>query len=256
VSVDPPFAINRFVSTDHGQTWSEPTQVGEVKFPGEFPWQKFYAGCLLETRNGTLCLFAYTDMEETLRNLNGRMYRDLPVPWSSGYCLRSTDGGNSWSDPVDIDGGPRDESKWMIAKEGSETSAGQTRDGKIIALVRPWSSPVMWETWSPDDGATWQPLARGPFPMYACNNSMLATQSGALVIGGRFPGMGIQASFDDGMTWKGYSIDSAIWANGAMFEIEPNVVLFIYGGKDGLTELRAQIFRVTADNLEPVRVEK
>jgi hypothetical protein len=251
VSIDPPFKINRFVSADHGKTWSEPQGVGEVKFPEEFPWDKLYVTRLLETRKGTICLFAYTAMNATYKTIKGRMYFDCPIPWTSGYCFRSTDGGDSWSEPADIDEWPRDDAKTMVAKEGSETSVAQTRDGKILALVRPMRSPVMWETWSADDGATWLPLARGPFPMYACNNSMISTANGTLIIGGRFPGMGIQVSVDDGMTWQGYTIDSAIWANGAMFEIEPNVVLFLYGGKDGPTELRAQIIRITTDGIEP-----
>jgi len=88
--------------------------------------------------------------------------------------------------------------------------------------------------------------------MYACNNSMISTASGYLIIGGRFPGLAVQVSRDDGMTWQGYSIDSACWANGAMFEVEPDVVLYIYGGKDSARELRGQLIRITPDGIEPL----
>ena len=72
--------------------------------------------------------------------------------------------------------------------------------GKILALIRPYSSPVMWETWSEDEGRTWTPMARCSFLMYACTNAMITTASGVVLVGGRFPGIAVQASFDDGMT--------------------------------------------------------
>ena len=59
---------------------------------------------------------------------------------------------------------------------------------------------------------------------------MLTIRSGVVLLGGRFPGIGVQVSRDGGMTWNFYQVDSAGWANGAMFEIEPDVVLFTYGG--------------------------
>jgi hypothetical protein len=73
--------------------------------------------------------------------------------------------------------------------------------------------------------------------------------------GGRFPGLGLQVSFDDGMTWQGYMIDNAIWANGAMLEIEPDAVLYVYGASDNPRELRAQIIRIHEASIEPVRPE-
>ena len=56
------------------------------------------------------------------------------------------------------------------------------------------------KTWSEDEGRTWTPMARGAFPMYACTNAMITTASGVVLVGGRFPGIAVQASFDDGMT--------------------------------------------------------
>ncbi len=87
--------------------------------------------------------------------------------------------------------------------------------------------------------------------MYACTNSMLTTRSGVILIGGRFPGIAVQASFDDGMTWRCCQIDTALWANGSMYEIEPDVVLFVYGGLNEPHQLRYQVLRVTAFGLEP-----
>lgn len=253
VASDPPFTITRSVSDDNGRTWSS-KPVGRFGFPEHLPWTHCYCCDVLPSRSGALCLAAYTVTggEGTMVFIDGQTHDRRPPPGSANYCVRSTDDGESWSAPVNLDGGPHG-SPGQVAKEGSEISVAQRSDGAILALVRPYRSPVMWETWSRDDGVTWQPLARGPFPMYACTQSMTSTQNGALIVGGRFPGLGVQVSHDGGMTWTGYMIDNACWANGAMFEIEPNVVLFIYGGRMEPRQLRGQLIRITDDGIEPVR---
>ena len=89
--------------------------------------------------------------------------------------------------------------------------------------------------------------------MYACNNSMLTTSSGAIVIAGRFPGIALQVSRDHGLTWKCYQFDRCIYANGAMYEVEPDVVLYTYGGWNSPGQLRYQLIRITSDGIEPIR---
>ena len=69
-------------------------------------------------------------------------------------------------------------------------------------------------------------------------------------------GMSVQVSRDGGMTWNFYQVDTANWANGAMFEIEPDVVLFAYGGRASPERLRFQIMRLTPTGLEPVKVPR
>ena len=249
VDSTPPFALTRQVSDDSGATWSPPVVVGALAFADALPWKRASISSLLVSRSGALCasVIASTDHSQGVP----RGFHDILD--IAGYSIRSTDDGATWSAPVNMDGdfplGP----PGQVSKEWLEISMAQTADGKIIILGRPYRSPVMWEGWSYDDGVTWQPLTRGPFPMYACTRSMTSTQNGALLIGGRFPGMGVQVSHDGGMTWKGYGIDNASWANGVMFEVEPNVVLFVYGGKDEPRELRGQLIRVTEDSIVPVR---
>ena len=55
-------------------------------------------------------------------------------------------------------------------------------------------------------------------------------------------------SFDDGMTWHGYQIDMDSWAKGTMLEVEPAVVLFVYGGWNSPSQLRYQCLRVTKED--------
>ncbi len=249
---EPPFHLLRITSEDSGKTWSQPQVVHETMCPPDWALSAVYLSRLLETSKGTLLLFAYGgEPGSESQTIGGRRWLTRRSR-SVNLCLRSTDGGASWSEPINIDGPPYDDRFWLAAKGSSETSVAETAQGNIMALGRT-NSPVMWETWSEDDGRTWTPLCNGPFPMYACNNSMISTSSGALIIGGRFPGMAVQVSQDDGMTWQCYRIDnSAIWANGAMYEVAPDVVLFVYGGPDSPQEMRAQLLRVTSEGIYPV----
>ena len=86
--------------------------------------------------------------------------------------------------------------------------------------------------------------------MYASPDAMLTTAAGVLLIGGRFPAMSIQASWDDGKTWSFTNVDTQFYGYGAMYEIAPNIVVFLYGGElDAVAcactpALRQVVFRV------------
>ena len=251
----PPFNIYRKVSKDDGKTWSQAVQTGIVEFGPQRPFTELYQSMLLPLRGGSLLLFLWGRTEVSLTVLGGRAHFSSPVPNHINICLRSTDDGQSWNEWVDIDGPPHDDHHWLIHKDRlTEISATQTRDGNVVALTRSNESPLMWETWSADGGRTWTPQARGPFAMYASCSAMCTTSSGYLVIAGRFPALAVQVSRDHGMTWQCYQVDTGIWANGAMIEVEPDVALWAYGGNNQPEELRGQLFRVTADNLEPIAI--
>jgi hypothetical protein len=51
------------------------------------------------------------------------------------------------------------------------------------------------------------------------------------------------------MTWETYQIDTEAWAMGGMYEVAPDVVLWVYGS--GGKQLRAQFIRITAAGAEP-----
>ena len=71
------------------------------------------------------------------------------------------------------------------------------------------------------------------------------------MIGGRHPGIGVQVSYDDAMTWHGQRVDTAIWAQGHMIEIAPDLVLFAPQANYSDPFVRMQFLRVTPQGLEP-----
>ena len=291
----------RSVSVDSGLSWDNGTLVQELMPPpvsceptafgpkppvdcDKLTW-RFDEGInsILPLRDGkTVLLFAVAHNGDLgLINANQRTYyysyqkegangTASPVP-SLGYpvAMRSTDAGHSFGQLINLDG-PWTEQSSMFPKgepmQGLELSPFETKEGNILVLDRPASSPWMWESWAtpntPKPGALeFGPSTRGPFPLYACFDATITTSSGALLICGRYPALTCQLSFDSGapsrsaaadadaaavlaadaavlhvacsgMTWKGWTIDvSGIWAQGAMVELEPDVVLFTYGGR-------------------------
>ena len=241
----PPFLIRMAVSEDNGRTWSKLRESGNVDFPEEV--DLCVSNQLIELRDGTLVWFLYrhtTKVEEGQHDY-------------CSYCVRSTDGGTTWSRPVSLDGpAPAGFENYKMIKKhfGSETSAAETRDGKIVAFVRPYYEPVMWETWSADGGQTWTPASRGPFGMWASTCSMSCTASGALLIAGRHPGLAFQLSYDDGMTWQCYRFDTTFWANGVTCEIGPDLMMYASTAKYADPHVRAHLIQITPDGPERVRL--
>ena len=54
-----------------------------------------------------------------------------------------------------------------------------------------------------------------------------------------------------GGPWGQNALGEIIWANGAMIEVKPDEVLFLYGGWNNPQQLRMQRLKVTADGLKP-----
>lgn len=238
-------------SIDRARTWSEPQLTGVVtRLPH---LAELYVGpqAFLNLADDSMVLFGYGGHD--LKN------PDLTTfTWGATHCqacaCRSTDDGRTWSPWVNIDNlGMNSHGKQYDGSlDLTEVCGAQMRNGHIMALIRPIYSPWMWETWSHDGGATWGPCIRGPFPGYATPN-MLRTSSGTVLVAHRLPNMTVNCSRDDGHTWdQGTLIDNAIWCMGAMVEVEPDVVLYVYW--DAFESLmRAQFIRVTPNGLEPVR---
>ena len=244
-------------SPDNGRTW---TNVTPIVPTGAWPkdLKTIGTGPQLELRDGTLIRFA----------LGGHSTSSEPITkWGAVHCqafsIRSTDGGKTWSTPVNLDAS---DNKAMGNLDLTEAVGFETKDGRIMCLIRPIYSPWMWETWSYDQGKTWSPCVRGPFPGWA-PSQVVKTIAGAAMFPTRFPGLTLHHTRDDGLTWDegggGTYIDTSRWAMGGLVEVEPNVVLYVYmdhwtdlsnaRGSGRPAKLRAQFIRMTDQGLMPVR---
>ena len=237
-------------STDAAQTWSTPKPVnvpakvkgGKVKF-------NIGPQAFVNLADGAMVLLGYgiVEMEasDTIYTWGGQHFQ--------AFSCRSTDDGQTWSVPVNVDNRGLDDKGNQIDgnMDLTEVCATQMGNGHIMGLIRPVYSPWMWETWSTDGGVTWGPCIRGPFPGYATPN-MLRTKAGAVLVAHRQPTMTVHCSRNDGHTWdQGTLIDGGLWCMGAMREVEPDVVLYLYWDSFE-SHMRAQLIRICSDRLEPV----
>ena len=159
------------------------------------------------------------------------------LPLGRNFAVHSTDeDGIFGAQPSWLDNGPF---TWasQLYKDGDQgqVSAVQLASGDLLALIRPdfQGSPWVWETRSraaSGGDVVFGPMARGRFHMKASAHAMVTTASGVTLIGGRFPQMSVQATWDNGVHWQLFSIDAAFAAYGAMVEISADVILYVYGG--------------------------
>jgi hypothetical protein len=256
-------------SPDSGKTWSE-TKLCPLKDDFEWPSNLSKSvsghrylgpwGPLVETADGSLLRFTLGGTGF----LPG--YPDIQS-WGSHGCLarvfRSTDRGQTWSGPIDIDQ-PVAHRKERGSIQGSldltETNA-VAMGNTVMTMTRPVYGAGMWQSWSHDSGATWDAAARTSFPGYAC--SMTRTSSGAIVLAHRFPGYSVNISRDGGRNWDaGTIIDWQPWGQGALIEVEPDVLLVTYMNTDlgdwhnlvktDISPLLSQRFRITQDRIVPL----
>ncbi len=238
-------------STDSGHTWSDPAPCEVAAGWPEAPQNLVPYGPLVETQDGTLLRFLYGAAKE-----EGARFTDVRT-WGAIHCkafvIRSTDGGRSWSAPIELD-----RPAWSGTKRGTIPGSldfteptGVAIGNKVMALIRPIYSETMWQCWSSDSGATWDAAARVTFPGYA--QSMVRTRSGAILCAHRYPHYSVNVSYDGGRNWdEGTVIDYAFWGMGCAVEVQPNVVLFTYMNWERGQPLLAQLIRVTPKGIRPI----
>ena len=278
--------ILRSYSLDSGQSWTtEPHAVWSHQFKGHGtiwnpngtiagPAGGDFVSVLpsqimqLRNTNGSKLLFLFeVDTLATESGFSGAggSFLEQPPPGGAMYSLMSADlSGISWSGLANLDGPPYlttapttvDVSPVLWVAEargqfGSEIAAVELSDGRVLAFIRPHYSPFMIEALSasprPPGGAIqWTPLSKGHFSMYACGTAAVMTESGVILVGGRLPGQGLQVSWDNGISFQTFQVDTTGHGQGSMAEVAPNVVLFVYGGP----HLRQQLIRVSAEQRE------
>ena len=252
-------AIVMAESKDNGKTWPgwDSGKIRGVKRPALTPPENTpglklldpWVQSLVELRDGTMLMFQMGRTQEMETFSQRHAIREWGTHMIGAWSIRSTDGGYTWSVPTPLNGPPAKGQKWDLCEA---ISTMQTKAGDVLALVRSVHSPLMWEVWSKDSGASWGPALPGPFPCWAA--TAVTTTSGVMLVAGRFPGApGLYVSHDSGMTWKAYAIDTGgMAAMGKMFEVAPDVVFYIYGDTY-VSDMRAQFIRITPDGAEPAR---
>lgn len=255
-------AVYMSESTDNGKTWSE---TFSAKMPADWPTEhgRLVAyGPLIETADGTLLRFIMGSVTD-----KDARYDDIHT-WGAvhakAYAIRSTDGGKSWSMPIELDR-PSKYTYPTGVQRGNIPGAldftevtGVAMGNRVTVVVRPNYSQMMWQCWSQDAGLTWDAAVRTTFPGYA--QSTIQIKSGAIIVAHRYPQYSVNISRDQGLNWdEGTVIDYPSWAMGCMIEVEPDVVLCTYmnaaSGDIGLFSkqpLLVQLFRVTKDRIMPL----
>ncbi|MCK4322899.1 MAG: DUF1080 domain-containing protein, partial [Armatimonadetes bacterium] len=223
---DTPPKIGISESTDDGYTWPEPvpSQVptepewAEIAKPPRGPY-----GPLVETEDGTLLRFLLSGGGVKVDNPVFDSIHSWGATHCQGFAIRSTDGGESWSAPIELDwpmpGYPFTAERGDLPGSLDFTEpTGVAIGNTVTVLIRPIYSPMMWQCWSYDGGVTWDAAVRATFPGYA--QSMIRTSSGAILCAHRFPHYSINVSYDDGVNWDaGTVIDYPSWGMGAMVEV-------------------------------------
>lgn len=238
-------------SADNGATWSDPVPAEVAPNWPALPKNLVPYGPLVRTSDGMWLRFLLGSVKQ-----EGDAFTDVRT-WGAvrakAFVIRSADAGGNWSAPVDLDA-----PSWADAARGTIPGSldlteptGIAIGNKVMVLVRPIYSPMMWQCWSHNGGATWDAAARATFPGYA--QSMVRTSSGVILCAHRYPHYSVHLSRDGGLNWDaGAVVDYPVWAMGCAIEVEPDVVLLTYMNADQSMPLLAQLVKVTAHGIVPV----
>ena len=206
-------------SQDGGRTWdAEPRVLAENRWAVSAP--------VRELPDGTLLLGAYTGDDST----------------AYGAVLRSTDGGQSWSEPVAID-------PHSGVRLDAETDVLQLPNGEILAALRGDGQVNLHFATSADQGLTWSKIKDSGFLGHSPHLTRLST--GEILLTHRQPATSLHISRDDAKSWQGpFEIDSVGGAYPSTVELKDGTVLVVYYEEGPTSAVRAARFRVTADGIE------
>lgn len=206
-------------SPDSGKTWQTQPRVLLAN-------QWAVSAPVRELPDGTRLLGVYTGNDST----------------AYGAVLRSTDGGKTWSQPVDIDPNSG-------VRLDAETDVLRLLDGTILAALRGDGKVNLHFATSPDQGLTWSKVTDSGYLGHCPHLTRLST--GEILLTHRQPATSMHISRDDAKTWQGpIEIDSVIGAYPSTVELKDHSVLVVYYEEGNNSAIRAARFRLTPDGIE------
>jgi hypothetical protein len=204
------------LSRDGGKSWGEPRTLADG----------WYCSAPVRTLpSGALLLGIY--------------YAHGDDQW--GGVLRSTDGGETWSEPIPIGKGQR-------LPLDAETDVIALKDGSVFAALRS-STLNMHFALSHDGGQSWGPAQDIGFRGHAPHLYQLST--GEILLSHRLPDTALHVSRDEGRTWQGpFVLDSVFGAYPSCIELRDGSVFAIYYEEGAGSAVRARRFRLQQDGIE------
>ena len=206
-------------STDGGRTWS--TQARQVA-----PINWYCSAPVRQMPDGTCLLGVYFADDKR----------------AFGGVIRSTDSGETWSDPIPI--GDKDG-----VRLDAETDVVLLPDGVLSAALRGDGKVHMHYATSTDLGLTWSRVHDIGFLGHCPHLTRLRT--GEVLLAVRHPQTGLYISRDGCRTWDGPTIiDDVGGAYPATVPLKDGTVLVAYYTEGKGSEVRAKRFRVLRNGVE------
>jgi sialidase-1 len=207
----PDFETSIIRSSDGGLTWDKEHRVLARQWACSAP--------VREMPDGTLLLGVYHEEGET----------------AYGGLLRSTDKGNSWSDPIPIGRGSG-------VRLDAETDLVQLRDGSLYAALRSDRTNMHFAI-SRDLGLNWTDVKDIGFKGHSPHFTRLS--KGEILLSHRLPQTALHISRDEAKSWEGpHQIDDKIGAYPSTVELKDGTVLIVYYEEGAESAIRARRFQV------------
>ena len=199
-------------SDDLGRTWSKPRQIAA---------DAYCSAPIRELSDGRLILGLYRESKGV----------------ANGAVSFSDNGGDTWSDVIDIDNGGQ--------RLDAETDVIELADGTLYAAQR----PKMCSSISKDRGKTWtisKPMGfAGHCPYF------LRTRDNIILLAHRVPSTSLHYSLDECKTWsKNVLVDGVDGAYPSMVNLKDGTVLVVYYEEGSGSDIRAKRFRASRDGIK------
>jgi len=203
-------------STDVGKTWSEPKQIAK---------DYYTSAPVRQLSDGSLILGLYAQNEKG----------------SWGAVTLSNDGGETWSEAIDIDNGGH--------RLDAETDVIELKDGSLYAAQRAQKEDMCYSV-SKDRGKTWsvsKPIGfSGHCPYF------LRTADDIILLAHRLPYTSLHYSLDECQTWsENVFVDEKFGgAYPSMVNLKDDTVLVVYYEEGQGSDIRARRLRAGKEGIE------